>query len=99
MLVPLWPTYPHPVVAAQQFQSPNPTDIADGPADNKTQGCRSDHYFSQDLNQGGENDPPRSKVSNRLALTDWCTDLWFSEFGQILPQMAYHFWSAAGYIM
>ena len=52
-----------------------PLDTADGPADNKTQGCRSDHYFSQDLNQGGENDPPRSKVSNRLALTDWCTDL------------------------
>ena len=43
-----------------------PLDTADGPADNKTQGCRSDHYFSQDLNQGGENDPPRSKVSKRL---------------------------------
>ena len=38
-----------------------PLDTADGPADNKTQGCRSDHYFSQDLNQGGENDPPRSE--------------------------------------
>ena len=25
----------------------------DGQADNKTRGCRSDHYFSQDLNQGG----------------------------------------------
>ena len=67
VFVHLWPIYPHPVVAAQHFQSTNPTDIADGPADNKTQGCRSDHYFSQDLNQGGENDPPRSP--------DWVREL------------------------
>lgn len=38
--------------------------LAADPADNKTQGCRSDHYFSQDLNQGGENDP-RSCASCR----------------------------------